>query len=126
MKIHKEVKSTVTGDKAFQTFTTLLVKKMNMPPIVQFDPHPVVLYWLSDTERRHKSTEKASTQDWFRHTFGFDAAQDAYIGLTETKVKRLLRKMLSFADLANGHFCSISKLCSSLNLAILLLVLAPI
>ena len=63
---------------------------MNMPPIVQFDPRPAVLYWLSDKERRHKSTEKASKQNWFRHTFGFDAAQDADI--TETKEKRLLRK----------------------------------
>jgi len=50
---------------------------MNMPPIVQFAPGPAVLYWISDKERWHKSTEKASKQDWFRHTFGFDAAQDA-------------------------------------------------
>jgi len=34
------------------------------------------LYWLIDEERRHKSIEKASKQDWFRHTFGFDAVQD--------------------------------------------------
>jgi hypothetical protein len=58
----------------------------HMPPTLQFDPHPAVLYWLGSKERRHKSTEKASEQDWFRHTFGFDAAQDADI--TETNEKR--------------------------------------
>ena len=85
-RLKTDARSSLTGE-VVNDYVYIL---MNMPPIVQFDPRPAVLYWLSDKERRHKSTEKASKQDWFRHTFGFDAAQDADI--TETKEKRLLRK----------------------------------
>jgi len=32
LKVHKEVKSTMSGDIAFQTFNTLLVKKEFLAP----------------------------------------------------------------------------------------------
>jgi len=43
LKVHKEVKSTVSGDIAFQTFTTLLVKKVFLAPSA------LVLYSLNCT-----------------------------------------------------------------------------
>ena len=61
---------------------------LNMPPVVQLDPRPAVLYWLNDKDRCHKTTEKASKQHWFRHTFSQGQEDDD----TQDMDGRLLRK----------------------------------
>ena len=44
-----------------------------MPPLVEFDPRPAVLHWLTDKKRRQKDTPKATQQDWFRQVFDNNA-----------------------------------------------------
>jgi len=47
--------------------------RINMPPLVEFDPHPAGLHWLTDKKRRHKDTLKATQQDSFRQVFDNNA-----------------------------------------------------
>jgi len=99
---------------------------------IQFDPRSAVLYWLSDEERRHKSTEKLLNKTSSVKRSG---SMQHKMQITETKEKRLLRTFgiyrswfrnwlikKTFWGLLiwhTGHFCSISKLRSSLKLAII-------
>ena len=60
-RLKTDARSSLTGE----VVNDYLYILMNMPPIVQtvqFDPRPAVLYWLSDKERRHKSTEKLANK----------------------------------------------------------------
>jgi len=54
---------------------------MNLPPIIPLYSLILVLQSCTGSlikkDDISKSTGKASKQDWFRHTFGFDAAQNA-------------------------------------------------
>ena len=55
------------------TITDYLYVRINMPPLVEFDPRPAVLHWLTDKKRRQKDTPKATQQDWFRQVFDNNA-----------------------------------------------------
>jgi hypothetical protein len=44
-----------------------------MPPLVEFDPRPTVLHWLTDKKRRQKDTPKVTQQDWFGQVFDNNA-----------------------------------------------------
>jgi len=46
---------------------------INTPPLVEFDPLPAVLHWLTDKKRRQKDIPKVTQQDWFRQVFDSNA-----------------------------------------------------
>lgn len=43
--------------------------RVNMPPVVEFDPLSAVLYWLHKKKYHSGVAPKATSQEWFRHVF---------------------------------------------------------
>lgn len=73
---YNRLKTSARSSLDRQTISDYMYIHVNMPPLVQFDPRPAVLYWLTDKQRREKETPKAKQQDWFRTVFGSENNSD--------------------------------------------------
>ena len=66
---YNRLKSVSRSSLDHKTISNYLYVYANMPTLCSYDPRPSVLQWITDKERRHRDTPKASAQQWFKTVF---------------------------------------------------------
>ena len=106
---YNRLKSVSRSSLDHKTIGNYLYVYANMPTLCSYDPRPSVLQWITDKERRHRDTPKASAQQWFKTVFCNDDCNNENVAdmLVVTRMPQSQQESDS-SEFLVWVFCSVS------------------